>query len=210
MIENYMKDQNGVIHQINKQTFSYNVNYIKNSYCSTEMKHATELMSNLRLGYIAGLVCDANESILDVGYGNGAFLKAAQKYFKRCGGYDVVDNTFLPEGVTRENSITSNYYDVITFFDSLEHCDDLNFVKDLCCSYVVVSVPWCHYISDSWFTQWKHRKPNEHLHHFNNISLTNFMDEMGFSYINSSNIEDVIRTPVDNLPNILTATFVKR
>lgn len=210
MIENYKRDQFGVVHQINKNKFNYNTEYITQSYCSVEMKHATEIMSNLRLGYIAGIVGDNNISILDVGYGNGAFLKSAQKYFRSCGGYDVIDNTFLPDGVVREDSITNNYYDVVTFFDSLEHCNNLNFVADIPCSYIVISVPWCHYVSDQWFTQWKHRKPDEHLHHFNSISLTNFMDSMGFDYINSCNIEDVIRTPVDNLPNILTAAFSKR
>lgn len=210
MIDNYYEDRNGVIHQINKQKFDYNSQYIENSYCSNEMKLATELMANLRLGYVIGATNNCDYSILDVGYGNGAFLKAAQKYFMKCAGYDVIDNTYLPAGVIREQSITENYYDIVTFFDSLEHCDELEFVRDIKCSYVVISLPWCHYVSDDWFQQWKHRKPDEHLHHFNDISLTNFMRSMGFDYINSCSIEDVIRTPVNHLPNILTATFRKR
>jgi hypothetical protein len=41
--------------------------------------------------------------------------------------------------------------------------EDIEFVKDLKCHYVCISLPWCHYFSDEWFETWKHRKPNEHL-----------------------------------------------
>lgn len=211
MLQNYNRDEFGVIHQIKSNKFNYDSNYIEHSYCSPEMQRATENMANLRLGYIIGTLGDYQaKSILDVGYGNGAFLNVAKRYFDRCSGYDVIDNRYLPVGVTREDNITDNYYDVVTFFDSLEHCESLDFIKQIECEFLVVSLPWCHYLSDSWFEQWKHRKPDEHLHHFNSISLTNFMEDKGFEYINCCNVEDVIRTPVDNLPNILTATFRKR
>jgi hypothetical protein len=70
-----------------------------------------------------------------------------------------------------------------------------------------VSLPWYHNISDEWFSTWKHRKPDEHLHHFDLSSLTNFMRSQGFRLVGHSNVEDTIRKSVSTLPNILTAVF---
>lgn len=210
MLNNYETDDFGVIHQITKEKFVYDENYIKNGYCSNEMKLATKNMANLRLGYMIGVTKNSVNSVLDVGYGNGEFLLSAQKYLNVCSGYDIVRGDFLPKGVIEEKSITENYYDVITFFDSLEHFDDIDFVKDLKCRYVIISVPWCHYFSDSWFEKWKHRKPNEHLHHFNEKSLKLFMENFNFEYVNHCNVEDSIRETSESYSNILTACFEKK
>ena len=47
--------------------------------------------------------------------------------------------------------------------------------------------------NDEWFESWKHRKPDEHLWHFNRDSLNKFMERMGYVMISSTNIEDTIR-----------------
>ena len=64
----------------------------------------------------------------------------------------------------------NQFYDIITFYDSLEHFEEIEFVKKLKCNYICISVPNCHYKNDEWFRNWKHRKPNEHLWHFNSKS----------------------------------------
>ena len=92
---------------------------------------------------------------------------------------------------------------------SLEHFEDISFVKDLPCSYVCISLPWCHYFSDEWFENWKHRRPDEHLWHFNRNSLNEFMQECGFESIATSNIEDIIRKNNEQYSNILTGIFEK-
>lgn len=206
MIPNYNQDSLGVIHQINHKPFVYSNEYIQHYQV---MRELTDQMAHLRLGYILGVLNYAPASILDVGFGNGAFLSAAMKICSDVSGYDVMENPCLPDGCTRATDLFDRSYDLITFFDSLEHCEDLSFVQDLDCNYIAISVPWCHYVNDGWFQTWKHRKPDEHLHHFNDQSLINFMKENGFQYIAHSNIEDAIRKPVDDLPNILTAIFEK-
>ena len=101
-------------------------------------------------------------------------------------------------------------YEVITFFDSLEHMENIEFVKDLNVKYACISVPDCHYFSDEWFDTWKHRKPDEHLWHFNETSLKKFMDRMGYGVINTCNVEDVTRENGQDYTNILTGIFKKR
>jgi hypothetical protein len=149
------------------------------------------------------------KSILDVGYGNGSFLKACQNIIHNCYGFDISDYP-IPDKVSRVEDIYSSHYDVVTFFDSLEHFDDIYEIKKLQCNYVMISVPWCHYLSDDWFQSWKHRRPNEHLWHFNDDSITNFFNELGYERIYCSNVEDTIRKdPNINIENILTCIFKK-
>jgi peptidoglycan hydrolase-like protein with peptidoglycan-binding domain len=86
----------------------------------------------------------------------------------------------------------------------------INFVKDLDCNYVYISLPWCHNFSEEWFMNWKHRRPDEHLWHFNKKSIENFFNEMGYDMVDYSNVEDLIRVSGEEYPNILTCIFKKR
>lgn len=204
MIKNYNIDQFGVIHQQHRQPFIYNKNYIDTSYGN--LVQLTDEMAYLRLGYIIGAIGRVPLSILDVGYGTGDFLRVCNRIVDHCAGHDLFRD-LLPAGCDFVEDITDRHYDVITFFDSLEHYPDIDFVHQLKCNYIVVSLPWCHNIGDEWFDTWKHRKPNEHLHHFDQASLENFMLLQGFCLINHTNVEDTIRKSTSTLPNILTAIF---
>ena len=71
-----------------------------------------------------------------------------------------------------------------------------------------ISVPHCHNTNDEWFEKWKHRRPDEHLWHFDQESLVKFMRRMGFVLCSSSNLEDTIRKNNDQTEtNILTCIF---
>jgi hypothetical protein len=205
MLDNYKILKNGVIKQldINNQV-DYNIDYVTNSYDNYGEK--VNYISFLRLGYLLGVINEIPNSILDVGYGNGAFLKACKNIIKNCYGNDVSDYN-LPMDINFVSDIFSQHYDVITFFDSLEHFHDINFVKDLKCKYVLISVPCCHYYSDEWFENWKHRRPDEHIFHFNENSLNEFMVECGFQKMSNSFVEDTIRK--GEKKNILTGIFKK-
>ena len=207
MIDNYEILPNGVIHQktVNKLK-EYDVDYVDERYNSYGEKGMQ--MAYLRLGYVVGAICDTIHSILDVGYGNGDFLRACNGV-ENVYGNDISEYP-LPDGVTFVEDILKDEYDVITFFDSLEHFEDISFVKDLKAKYIVVSLPMCHNTSDEWFENWKHRRPDEHLWHFNDQSLWNFMVECGYEYVNMFNVEDTIRKPSDNEINILTGVFKKK
>jgi len=165
-------------------------------------------MSYLRLGFLLGQIKGKINSILDVGYGNGDFLEAASNTINSCYGNDVT-NYPLPSKCTHIDDIYSQFFDVVCFFDVLEHFEDIYQIKNLKCNYIYISLPWCHYHSDEWFNKWKHRRPDEHFWHFNDESLNKFMNEIGYKKISSCNIEDVIRKPIDKDANILTCIFKK-
>ena len=204
MLDNYEKDLNGVIKQINCTPFSYDYSYADNY----NTLPTNDIMSHLRLGYIVGSLGKMPESILDVGYGNGAFLNLA-KNSTTCYGHDISQYP-IPEGVSFVENILENYYEVISFFDVIEHFSNPYFLKDLNCKYIVCSLPHCHNFSDEWFEDWKHRKPNEHLWHFNEESLIKFFDVQGYSKINTSDFEDVVRKSKETYSNILSGVFLKR
>ncbi|WP_321778926.1 class I SAM-dependent methyltransferase [Sulfurimonas sp.] len=208
MLNNYKLDSNGVIKQIKINKISYDERYINNRY---NTYNSGENMSFSRLGYLLGVLKDEKiSSILDVGYGNGDFLKTASKYIEKCVGSDIPPMYPLPKHIKTVESIYDDNYDVICFFDSLEHFDDIYEIKNLNTKYVYISVPWCHNLSAEWFDNWKHRREDEHLWHFNLPSLTKFFASIGYELVGNSNIEDIIRTPYDeNLPNILSAVFKK-
>jgi hypothetical protein len=206
-LENYVKLENGVIKQKNVNKIEYNYEY-SNKY--NDHGEKANYLSYLRLGVLLGNINKIPTSILDVGYGNGAFLNAAKNIINHCSGFDI-SGFPLPDDITIENSIYEKHFDVICFFDSLEHFDDINVIDKLKCDYVYISLPWCHYFSDEWFLNWYHRKPNEHLWHFNSESLIRFFEENGYKNIYLGNVEDTIRknsTSNEN-PNILSAIFKK-
>ena len=203
MLKNYQRLPNGVIKQIATNPFVYDPEYIEvyNKYGDARIK-----MAWMRMGYITGVIGNPS-TLIDVGYGNGDFLRAARE-FTECYGHDINEYP-IPEGCRFMDDWKNFDGDVMTFFDVLEHIPDISFVKDLKAKYIVISVPNCHYESEQWFESWKHRKPDEHLWHFNEQSLINFMNENGYIYLNISHIEDAIRKGDDKKPNIITGIFQK-
>lgn len=207
-MENYIILPNGVIKQkqINNTLQNYNIDYIDTRY--NQYGEKGPQMAGLRLGYLISNLNQKPKSILDVGYGNGDFLKVCSYSIEKCYGNDISGYP-TPSGVEFVNDIFQNHYDVICFFDVLEHFEDISFIKDLKCDYIYISVPWCHNFNDEWFMSWKHRREDEHLWHFNDISIVNFFKEMGYELIIKSNIEDLIRTSSYEYENILTCIFKK-
>lgn len=208
MIDNYQILPNGLIKQINiKNTLqTYDKKYVDERYNQYGIKGYQ--MSGIRLGYLISSINKIPESILDVGYGNGDFLSLCSESKIKCYGNDI-SGYQLPPNVDFVDNIFNNYYEVISFFDVLEHFEKIDFIKNLNCKYIFISVPWCHNFNDEWFKNWKHRREDEHLWHFNETSIVNFFEEMGYKLLSKSNVEDTIRKSTDNTENILTCIFEK-
>jgi 2-polyprenyl-3-methyl-5-hydroxy-6-metoxy-1,4-benzoquinol methylase len=197
MLNGYTKLSNEVIFQSDLNcTMKYDDDYIQKSYKEDAMLN----IAYLRFGFLLGAGVERG-SILDVGYGFGHFLKLCKKFGFDTYGIEV--NQHDISDFAKKGSF-DQHYDTITFFDSLEHFQSINFVKDLKCKNLIISLPWCHYFNDDWFKNWKHRKYGEHLWHFSEIALKNFLSECGFEVTLVSNVEDSLRTPVDSNSNILT------
>jgi hypothetical protein len=207
MIENYQEISKGHWHQIELtgDMMKYDEKYMQ---YYTKMDNS---MSKLRYRLLRDHVGLFN-SIMDVGYGDGNFLEYCFSFDKQCYGNDISDFP-LPRGIEFVSDVSSVSVDVMTFFDSLEHrpeADLIPFLKSLKTKYIVVSLPWCHgAMGPDYFQSWKHRKPNEHFHHFDYNGLIDLLDNADFETIHVCNAEDKIRKPVNYLPNILTVIAKK-
>jgi 2-polyprenyl-3-methyl-5-hydroxy-6-metoxy-1,4-benzoquinol methylase len=140
-------------------TVSYDASYVE-KYDA----YPTEEMSKLRLDYLLEFATEGR--LLDFGYGKGDFVKAASEHFDAYG-YDIHGLDF---GV-QEGSL-DDQWDVVTFYDSLEHLPDLSIAERLAenAKLVIISTPKPpkSFPKDR---SWRHYKPGEHLHYFSIDSL---------------------------------------
>lgn len=204
----YYVDQYHVVHQSDAKPFKYDENYVA-TYDTPEYQRGNDILQALRIGFMIASHGRMPRSVCDVGYGNGAFLKALKPLPLVRFGKDVTGKEI--DGI----KIFDDYYEaeVYTFHDALEHIDDLTFLSTLPAKTVIISLPWCHYMTEgqAWFdNKYKHRKPDEHLHHFNDISLNYFMQDKGYKMAAVSNHEDIVRRSEHGLKNILTMAFKRR
>lgn len=206
MLENYNLNADGVLYQVERTPFVYDTQYVDDRYNTYGELNA--YMSHLRLGYIVGAIGKIPNSLIDIGYGNGAFLKTCTQLIPECYGFDVSGYP-VPDGVTFAEDWKTKPVDVITFFDVLEHFEDPYFIRDLQAEFVVISLPWCVYRGDEWFAEWKHRRPNEHLWFFDHINIGEFAKATGYDVLHVTNLEDTIRRSADGTANIMTVTLKK-
>ena len=212
----YTVDNEGVVHQLYYDLFKYDENYVQ-TYETPGYKQKAEVLNNIRFAFICGAVGRKPNSILDFGYGNGDFLKVAKKHGVNVSGVDVTGckvegvNTYLA------NELPFNTgREVVTFWDALEHVEFMHTVinADFCPYFIAVTVPAlpCGFNNGNFkdkFSEWKHRKPNEHLHHFTPLSLKLFMKKQGYKLSSLCHVEDYIRVNKDCTPNTITALFVR-
>lgn len=204
----YFVDQWGNFHQKDPEPYIYDSNYVS-VYDTNEYSIKSSTLNRIRSNWVKCNYGERIYSLLDYGYGNGAFLFDCEIPNAKLYGYDIA-NTTIPTCATRVNTLVAA--DVYTFWDSLEHVHDLEFVRNLACKGIAISLPNLkeYYSIDeciSKFRIWKHRKPNEHVHHFTKSGVVKFFKYMGWTDISVGHPEDHIR--VGEYPNILSAFFKK-
>ncbi len=203
----YTIDSFGVITQVDHRPFTYDPTYSA-IYDKEQYKRGSELLQALRLGFVLGVHGRPIKTLMDVGYGNGAFINSVKGHIPFVYGCDItgvpLDGAYLmPEFIKAE---------VYTFWDVLEHFPDCTFLEDLNCETICISLPYCHYHTEGlgWFEQYHHLKPDEHIRHFNPWSLAAFMNQYGWKQVAQSGHEDIIRRGKNGLQNILSMGFKRK
>lgn len=205
----YVINSQGVLSQVNPDLTQtvYDAKYVLDRYAGIPEKRIA--MSHLRYGFMLGAI-GKPDSILEIGYGAGDFIGLCASNSIQCYGNDITKLP-PPSNVNQTNDIYKSV-DVVAMFDVLEHFEDIDFVKDLNCNYVYLSVPNCHYPQDETYLEivYPHLRPNEHLHHFNLNSLEQHMFKNGYQLVKWGHPEDAIRQRPNYYNNILTAIFERR
>ena len=75
MLENYSKNVDGVVYQVDKNCIGYDKEYVNIRY--VKYGELPTYMGYLRLGNIIGSLGRVPKSILDIGYGDGSFDEIA-------------------------------------------------------------------------------------------------------------------------------------
>jgi Methyltransferase domain len=133
--------------------------------------------------------------LLDVGYGNGDFIRVCCER-----GWDAFGNDVNPTEYPGVRSVSlpshTERYDVITFFDTLEHFETLVDVRWLShrTDWIVVSFPT---VPDDfpYNKDWKHYRPGEHHLQFQPESLVKIFghNEVNAALVYCGSPEDTIR-----------------
>jgi SAM-dependent methyltransferase len=136
-------------------------------------------MSALRWNFIQRWLGLAPGSrILDIGYGNGALLKHARQHGMNVFGLDVHGEDF---GIPTVDYDAPEEFDLICFFDSLEHFPAFERLFGLRTAHVIVSLPDPPDFLLETPDLWRHYKPGEHLHYFSRHSLDALMRRWGLA-----------------------------
>lgn len=204
----YESDKFGVIVQKDHRPYVYDAKY-SDTYNKPEYKQNAKVLQAIRLGFVIGSHGKVPDTIMDAGYGAGDFMLFAKQIIPYVYGTDVtgvmVEGCYvLPEFIKA---------DVLTMWDVLEHFPNLDFVRDLPYETICVSLPYCHIMTEGveWFNaQYKHRKPDEHIRHFNEHSLRAMMDHYGWKCVAVSGHEDIVRKSTHGLQNILSMAFKRK
>lgn len=123
--------------------------------------------------------------ICDVGIGSGQFVSEMQ-----CYGYDI--NKFAKrwlEDVGLFGDPYSTKFDVLTFWDVLEHIDDPSIIISKV-KHIFLSIP-VHADVTSCLAS-KHLRPSEHIWHFTHDGIINFMNLLGYELKTTANFESVL------------------
>lgn len=183
----------------------------------------TDLMSELRLrvletvihlheGLPKGHAVVRRGRLLDVGFGNGSFIRHARERGWDAFGYDVNPTEYA--GVRRASLPNRTLlppeqrFRVVSFFDTLEHFTNLEWCPALAqnTDWIVISAPR---VPDQFpQIEWKHRRPGEHHFHFRvpetfEVLFTSQKTRATCVYFAAP--EDAIRKSLpDGQPNVMT------
>ena len=201
----YEIDKFGVIQQTDHRPFVYDPQYSA-IYDEPQYKQNSDLLQAMRLGFAQGAHGKKINSLMDVGYGNAAFINFAKKYVPFVYGYDItgvpLDGAYLMPELIKA--------DVYTLHDVLEHYPDCGFVKDIQADTLCISLPFCHFHTEGmeWLeSSYPHLKPDEHIRHFSPWSLRAFMSQYGWEAVTESAHEDIVRKSKHGLQNIISMAF---
>lgn len=144
--------------------------------------------------------CHGNLKLLDYGCASGAFHKSSRNGFVTSG-YDV-------NPLSQYHKLPEGKVDILTMWDVIEHLHDPSEpIRKFNPEYLFITTPNLHRGVD--FPTWKHNRPQEHLHYFDEDSLGRLVEQEGYEVLEFNYIEGAIRDPEKDL-DIVTVVARKR
>ena len=179
----FLPDTNGFLKQVDPQPFQYTEDY--KAHQSTNPS-----MAWLRLGWLMAQIPFErlqSMSAVDIGSGNGTFIREAQKVFKKAVPYDLVGESIS------EYELNSTHWDVVCLSDVLEHFKSIDDFWRLSFQYALISYPEDPRDGVA-LEHWRHYKPDEHLYILNSTAFRLWVEGHGCEVVAEGHPEDAIRT----------------
>ncbi|MBI3150077.1 MAG: methyltransferase domain-containing protein [Betaproteobacteria bacterium] len=128
----------------------------------------------------------AESSVLDIGAGCGTFVRAARSWGFQAKGFDIIPKTVAHLKSIGAFADNPDGFDVVTFWDSLEHIEEpemvLKRVNRGCV--VLAAIPIFEDLTR--IRESKHYKPGEHLYYFTRKGFVDWMALYGFRLLEES------------------------
>jgi SAM-dependent methyltransferase len=189
----YLPDENGFLKQQDIHPFDYSVEYKKAQ--STDAR-----MSWLRMGWLsANIPYDDLKTfnVVDLGSGNGVFIKESSKVFKRIVPFDLAG-----ESITKEE-LYSTVWDLVVASDVIEHFNEIDDFWKIRFRYAFISFP--EVPKRLSLKLWHHYKPDEHIYALSLANVVKWAEKHGMELVACGVPEDMLRTRWDEKePNIST------
>lgn len=145
--------------------------------------------------------CHGRMTLLDYGCASGAFHQSSRNGFITYG-YDINPNSPFRE-------IPEAKIDILTMWDVIEHLHDpAGELRKLDAEWVFVSTPNAAAVEGD-ITNWRHYRPDEHLHYFDLESLTGVFDRAGYDVVEHAFSEGALRNP-EKPDDIITVVAKRR
>lgn len=198
----YKYDENGFLKQTEHTTFPYTIEYKSRQGTNVEMSY-------LRLGWISSFFRSEEISkmnVVDIGCGNGVFVRCSSGKFGRIVGYDVVGDSIS------KDELYNTVWDMIILSDVLEHFDDIEDLFKIKWKFCMLSFPETPDVGTfEELRKWRHFKPNEHLYYLTAPKVRKWLEShIGVKVIGISNFEDLIRKRWDSSKTNISSIMTKR
>ncbi len=178
--------------QVEIKPFKYDQQYLEFGYSDAPLV----AMAWIRLSFVFKYMQNFGK-LLDVGCGFGNFVRAARHASFDAYGFDV-HQIDTGSSAPRVDSFYGKW-DAVTLFDSFEHFEDFEKVFAIDTKWFFITVPHLdESMSVSEIKNWKHYKPDEHLHYFTVKAMHSLFRKNGYMLMEAVNLEDVIRKPARN------------
>ena len=175
--------------------------YDEDYFAKYQAMAATEIGQRLnafRVALVARYALQLDQShvwVLDVGIGDGAFLRALESFEPakvKLGGMDVnpAGIAYLKERGQLVSAPAPRNADIVTFWDSLEHIRDPRPHLAMARSYAIVSLPI--FDSAEHAQASKHFRPEEHFWYFTRLGFAQFAQQEGFEVVDCLATESAI------------------
>lgn len=179
---------NGVAYQADmKATARYDESYFAH-YKGLE---GTQIAARLNAGRCAMLArhAVAESSVLDIGAGCGTFVCCARSWGYNARGFDIIPETVEILKAMDAFAHGPAGFEVVTFWDSLEHIEEPESVlgRIELAAVVLVAIPV--FADLTRIRESKHYKPGEHLYYFTDSGFAGWMALHGFKLLERSTHE---------------------